>query len=71
MKVQENQVGLKFNGTHQLLAYADDVNLVGNNIDNINKNRNFDANKEVGQEINVEKTVCCCLITRMPVKIET
>jgi hypothetical protein len=26
-KVQENQVGLKLNGTHQLLAYVDDVNL--------------------------------------------
>jgi hypothetical protein len=31
-KVWENQVGLKFNGTHQLLAYADDVNLLGHNI---------------------------------------
>jgi hypothetical protein len=28
-KVQENQVGLTRNGTHQLLAYADDVNLLG------------------------------------------
>jgi hypothetical protein len=34
-KVQENQVGLKFDGKHQLLAYADDVNLLGNSIDTI------------------------------------
>jgi hypothetical protein len=39
-KVQENQVGLKLNGTHQLLAYADDVNLLGDNIDTINKHTN-------------------------------
>jgi hypothetical protein len=37
-KVQETQVGLKLNGTHQLLAYADDVNLLGDNIDTIKKN---------------------------------
>jgi hypothetical protein len=36
-KVQENQAGLKLNGTHQLLAYAGDVNLLGDNIDIINK----------------------------------
>jgi hypothetical protein len=28
-KVQENQVGLKLNMTHQPLAYADDVKLFG------------------------------------------
>jgi retron-type reverse transcriptase len=39
-KVQENQVGLKLNGTHQLLAYADDVNLLVDNIDTIKKNFN-------------------------------
>jgi hypothetical protein len=31
-------VGLKLNGTHQLLAYADDVNLLCDNISTINKN---------------------------------
>jgi hypothetical protein len=36
-KVQGNQVGLKLNGTHQLLAYADDVNLLGDNVDTIKK----------------------------------
>jgi hypothetical protein len=57
-KAQENQVRLKLNGTHQLLAYADDVNLLGNNIDTINKNTEtlIDASKEVGLEVNVEKT---------------
>jgi hypothetical protein len=43
-------VGLNLNGTHQLLAYADDVNLLGDNIDTINKNTKTltDASKEVG-----------------------
>jgi hypothetical protein len=34
-KIQENQEELKLNGTHQLLAYTDDVNLLGDNIDMI------------------------------------
>jgi hypothetical protein len=51
-------VGLKLNGTHQLLAYADDVNLLGDNIDTIKKNTEtlIDVSKEVGLEINLEKT---------------
>jgi sorting nexin-29 len=57
-KVQENQLGLILNGTHQLLPYADDVNLLGDNIDAINKNTEtlIDDSKEVGLEVNVEKT---------------
>jgi hypothetical protein len=56
-KVQENQVGLKLNGTHQLLAYADDVNLLGDNIDTIKKNMEIliDASKEFRLKINTEK----------------
>jgi hypothetical protein len=34
-KVQEDQVGLKLNGTHQVLVYADDVDLLGGNIDTV------------------------------------
>jgi hypothetical protein len=30
---RENQEGLGMNGTHQLLAFADDVNLVGQTTD--------------------------------------
>jgi hypothetical protein len=57
-KVQENWVRLKLNGTHQLLAYADDVNLLGDNIDTMKRNTEIliDASKELGLEINVEKT---------------
>jgi hypothetical protein len=56
--VQENQVGLKLNGTHQLLPYADYMNLLEDNINTINKNIDTlnNASKEVGLEVNVEKT---------------
>jgi hypothetical protein len=35
-KVQENQVDLKLNGTGQLLAYIDDVNLLEDNTETSN-----------------------------------
>jgi hypothetical protein len=57
-KVQENQVGLKLSGTHQLLVYADDVNLLADNINIIKKITEtlIDASKKFGLEVKIEKT---------------
>jgi hypothetical protein len=50
-------LGLKLNWKNQLLVYADDVNILGENIDTIKENPEtpIDASKDVGLEVNAEK----------------
>jgi hypothetical protein len=49
-------VGLKLNGTHQLLVCADDVNLLGDSIRRHHKEKlTIDASKEIGLQVNKEK----------------
>ena len=49
-KVQVNQDGLKLNGTHQLLVYVDDVNILGGSVHTIEKNTEalVVGSKEIG-----------------------
>ena len=57
-RVQVNQDGLKLNGTHQLLAYDDDVNILGGSIHALKGNAEtlVAATRETGVEINSDKT---------------
>ena len=49
---------MKLNGTHQLLAYADDANILGGSIRAANENAEalVVAAKETGLEVNADKT---------------
>jgi hypothetical protein len=49
---------LKLNGTHQLLVYADDVNILGGSVHTVQGNAEalVAASKEIGLEVNCDKT---------------
>ena len=57
-RIQVNQDGLNLNGTHQLLAYADDVNILGGSIHSLKENAEtlVAATREIGLEVNADKT---------------
>jgi len=56
--VHVNQDGMKLNGTHQLLVYADDVNILGGNVYTIKENTEalVVASNEIGLDVNADKT---------------
>jgi hypothetical protein len=57
-RVQVNQDGFKLSGTHQLLAYADDVNILGGSIHTLKENAEalVAAARETGLELSADKT---------------
>ena len=57
-RVQVNQDGLKLNGTHHLLAYADDVNILRGSVHTVQKNAEalVVVTEEIGLEVNADKT---------------
>jgi len=57
-RVHVNEEGLKLHGTHQLLVYAYDVNIMGGNIHSLKENAEalVVASKETGLEVNSGKT---------------
>ena len=57
-RVQINRIGLELNGKHQLLVYADDINMLGENLQTVRKNAEIfiKASKDIGLEVNSEKT---------------
>jgi len=56
-RVQVNQDGLKLNGIHQLLVYADDVNILGGSVHIIKETTEtfIVASKEIGLRVNADK----------------
>jgi len=59
-RLQVNRDGLKLNGKHQLLAYADEVNILAGSIHTQKENAEalVAATREIGLEASADKTKC-------------
>jgi len=57
-RVQVNQDGLKLNGAHQLLVYAEDGNVLSGSVHTVKENKEASAvtSKKMGLEENADKT---------------
>ena len=53
---------MKLNGTHQLLVYADDVNILGGSVHTIKENAEalIEASKETGLEVTADESKQTC-----------
>jgi hypothetical protein len=64
--------GLALRGKHQLLVYTDNVNLLGNKMNAVEKTQVvLNTNREVGIRVNAEGApyIYSCLISRVQIKI--
>ena len=59
-RVQVNEDGLKLNGTHQFLIYADDGNILGGSVHTVKEKAEalMEARKEIGLEVKADKSKC-------------
>jgi hypothetical protein len=66
-KVQGNHGRSEFNVIHQFLECADDINIVGSNLNTIKKVTEavLEGTREVGLEANTEKNKRVCFVTKM------
>jgi hypothetical protein len=56
LNLYDYEKGLKLSCAHQLLVYADDINILGGSVHNIKKETLEFAVTKIGLKVNVDKT---------------